>query len=152
MRQRSQKCQASLLWRMEELPDDGNLRPEPIRASGLGRGFQSRRSPQGLGWGWRTPTEESSGSPKGNSYSLHAVRHFLQRSSLLNVSGEKCDHSTRTCDGDGEPDDAPKWPAEMVLGTGACSLNDEAVAAVLCPALFCVFLTYWKLFTVANGR
>ena len=29
---------------------------------------------------------------------------------------------------------------------------EKTVAAVLCPALFRMFLTYWKLFTVANAR
>ena len=51
---------------------------------------------------------------------------------------------------------SPTWLAyaggKMILRGRPCRLNDEAVAAVLCPALFRMFLTYWKLFTVANGR
>ena len=50
------------------------------------------------------------------SLSLHPCggRPF-QRSSLLNVSGEKGNNSTGDNDGQGEPDDAPKWPAKPVL-------------------------------------
>ena len=43
------------------------------------------------------------------------VRDLLQRSGFLNVSGEKGDDGTGTCDGDREPDDAAKGPAEAVL-------------------------------------
>ena len=43
------------------------------------------------------------------------MRDLFQRSSLLNVRGEKGNDSAGAYDGDGEPDDAPKWPAEAVF-------------------------------------
>jgi hypothetical protein len=43
------------------------------------------------------------------------LRDLLERSRLLNVSGEKGNRGARTYDGDGEPNDAPKWPPKPVL-------------------------------------
>jgi hypothetical protein len=57
---------------------------------------------------------------------LPSVRDFLQRASLLHISGEKSNHSTGTCDGDGEPDNAPKRPAETVLLPHGDECEDDA--------------------------
>src|SRR5215510_4362494 len=73
----------------------------------LGRAWQ-------LGKTERKPTADNdSFQPKRHCF--HPVRDFLHQPSLLNVSSEKGDHSTRGCYGDGEPDDAPERSAETVL-------------------------------------
>ena len=55
--------------------------------------------------------------------------NFFQRSSLLNVSGEKGNDSAGTYDGDSEPDDAPKWPAKTILFPhGDQRVNDAGYA------------------------
>ncbi len=71
-------------------------------------------------------TGESNGLLKGSSYSLHAVRDLLQGPSFLNVSREHGDHSTRTRDGDGKPDDAPKWRARTILLPHRDQREDDA--------------------------
>ena len=43
------------------------------------------------------------------------AERFLHRPDLLNVSGEKDNDSAGTYDGQGEPDDAPEWPAKSIL-------------------------------------
>jgi hypothetical protein len=40
---------------------------------------------------------------------------FSKHRAFLNVSREQGDDSTRTCDGDGELDDASKWPTKAVF-------------------------------------
>jgi hypothetical protein len=46
---------------------------------------------------------------------FHMVGDLLQRSGFLNVSGEKDNDGTGAYDRDGEPDDAPKWPAKTIF-------------------------------------
>jgi hypothetical protein len=44
------------------------------------------------------------------------MRNFFQRSSFLNVAGEKGNRSAKAYDdGDGKPDEALKWPANAIL-------------------------------------
>ena len=45
---------------------------------------------------------------------FYTMRNFLQRSSLLNVSGEK-GNGAGNYDGESEPNDTFKWPAKTIL-------------------------------------
>ena len=54
------------------------------------------------------------GSPQGISYSLYTAGDLLQRSSLLNVAGEK-GNGAGNYDGDSEPNDTFKRPTKTVL-------------------------------------
>ena len=51
---------------------------------------------------------------------------FSNDSSLLNVSGEKGNDGTGACDGDGEPDDAPKRPTKPILLPHGDQREDDA--------------------------
>ena len=59
-------------------------------------------------------TGESSGSPQGISYSLYAAGDFLQRPSLLNISGEE-GNGAGNYDGESEPNDTFKQATKSVL-------------------------------------